>query len=499
MAKKYVLAFDEGTSSARAILFDRAGAIASIAQREFRQVYPHPGWVEHDPLEIWNVQLSVAREALATAGARPEDLAAIGITNQRETCVVWDRATGLPIHNALVWQDRRTAGICDELKSQGLEPYVRAATGLVIDAYFSGTKLAWILDNVPGARQRAEKGELAAGTIDSWIIWNLTDGRVHVTDTSNASRTMLFNIRDGAWDEKLLQAVRVPLEILPTVRDTAEVYGHTAARFFDGVALPIASAVGDQQGALFGQSCFEAGMVKCTYGTGCSLLMNTGAKPMPSRNNLLTTVAWSIDGKMEYALEGLIFTCGSVVQWLRDEMQLIHSAAESELAANQVTDTNGVYFVPAFTGLSAPYWDQYARGTIVGITRGANRNHIVRAALESMAFQIRDVISCMEADSGIALTELKVDGGAVLNNFLMQFQADLIGAEVRRPTVVDTTAKGAACLAGLATGFWKDKKDCAGTFTLDRRFAPAMEREQADRLYAGWTRAVQRARDWEQH
>lgn len=499
MSTKYVLAFDEGTSSARAILFDQGGAIAAIAQREFRQIYPHPGWVEHDPTEIWNVQLSVAREALAHAGARPDEVAAIGITNQRETCVVWDRATGLPIHNALVWQDRRTAGRCDELKAGGLEPYVRDATGLVIDAYFSGTKIAWILDNVPGARERAERGELAAGTIDSWLIWNLTEGRVHVTDCSNASRTMLFNIRDGAWDDKLLQAVRVPRAVLPAVRNTAEVYGRTAARLFDGVAIPVASAVGDQQGALFGQSCFDAGMVKCTYGTGCSLLMNTGAKPMPSRNNLLTTVAWSMDGRMEYALEGLIFTCGSVVQWLRDEMQLIHSSAESELAATQVADTNGVYFVPAFTGLSAPYWDQYARGTIVGLTRGANRNHLVRAALESMAYQIRDVIACMEADSGIPLTELKVDGGAVRNDFLLQFQADLVGAEVLRPTVVDTTAKGAACLAGLATGFWKDKSACAGTFTLDRRFTPAMERAHADRLYAGWTRAVQRSRDWEQH
>lgn len=499
MANKYVLALDEGTSSARAILFDKAGRIVAIGQREFRQIYPSPGWVEHDPVEIWNVQLSVAREALATANARPDQIAAIGITNQRETCVVWDRATGLPIHSAIVWQDRRTAGKCDELKAQGLEPYVREATGLVIDAYFSGTKIAWILDNVPGARDRAEKGELAAGTIDSWLIWNLTEGKVHVTDFSNASRTMLFNIRDRAWDDKLLDAVRVPRPVLPAVRNSSEVYGKTAARLFDGVSIPVAAAIGDQHGALFGQSCFDSGMVKCTYGTGCSLLMNTGAKPMASRNNLLTTIAWSLDGEVEYALEGLIFTCGSVVQWLRDEMQLIHNSADSEHAAAQVRDTNGVYFVPAFTGLSAPYWDQYARGTLVGITRGTNRNHIIRAALESMAFQIRDVIGCMEADSGIALSELKVDGGAVLNNFLMQFQADLVGADVLRPQVVDTTAKGAAYLAGLATGFWPDKQALAGAFTLDRRFTPAMGREQADRLYAGWTRAVQRARDWEQH
>jgi glycerol kinase len=499
MNKKYVLALDEGTSSARAILFDKAGEIVSIGQREFRQIYPNPGWVEHDPLEIWNVQLSAAREALMQANVRPEEIAAIGITNQRETCVVWDRATGLPIHNALVWQDRRTAGVCDELKAQGLEAYVREATGLVIDAYFSGTKIAWILDNVEGARERANRGELAGGTIDSWLIWNLTEGKAHVTDQSNASRTMLFNIVKAAWDDKLLEAVRVPRSVLPKVRNSSEVYGMSAAKFFDGVQIPVASAVGDQQGALFGQSCFQPGMVKCTYGTGCSLLMNTGFKPMPSLNNLLTTVAWGLDGKLEYALEGLIFTCGSVVQWLRDELKLIHLSAETELAARQVPDTNGAYFVPAFTGLSAPYWDQYARGTLLGITRGTNRNHIIRAALESMAFQVRDVIGCMEADSGIALADLKVDGGAVSNNFVMQFQADLLGVPVMRPKVVDTTARGAAFLAGLATGFWADQAALANAFTLDRQFTPTMARAHADKLYAGWSRAVQRSRDWEQH
>ena len=497
--KQYVLALDEGTSSARAIVFDRGGEIVSIGQREFRQIYPNPGWVEHDPLEIWNVQLSAAREALLQANVRPEQLAAIGITNQRETCVVWDRATGLPIHNALVWQDRRTAGACDELKARGAEAYVREATGLVIDAYFSGTKIAWILDHVDGARARAERGELAAGTIDSWLIWNLTEGRAHVTDPSNASRTMLFNIVKAQWDDKLLDLLRVPRSVLPTVRNSSEVYGLSAAKFFDGVQIPVASAVGDQQGALFGQSCFEPGMVKCTYGTGCSLLMNTGARPMMSRNNLLTTVSWGLDGELEYALEGLIFTCGSVVQWLRDELKLIHLSSETELAAQQVADTNGAYFVPAFTGLSAPYWDQYARGTLLGITRGTNRNHIIRAALESMAFQVRDVIGCMEADSGIALADLKVDGGAVSNNFVMQFQADLLGVPVLRPKVVDTTARGAAFLAGLATGFWADKAALANAFTLDRRFTPAMERARADLLYAGWSRAVQRSRDWEQH
>jgi len=445
MTKTYVMALDEGTSSARAILFDRAGNIAALAQREFRQIYPQPGWVEHDAVEIWNTQLAVAREAMAEIGATHDQIAAIGITNQRETSLVWDRKTGVPLHHALVWQDRRTAGVCDALKARGLEPYVKENTGLVIDAYFSGTKLAWVLDTVPGARARAEAGELAAGTIDTWLIWNLTGGRVHVTDASNASRTLLFNIRTGEWDDRLLAELNVPRAILPDVRDSSEIYGETDPALFGG-PIPVAASIGDQQGALFGQSCFEAGMVKATYGTGGSLMMNAGTVPMPSNTGLLTTVAWRLDGRLEYALEGLLFTVGSVVQWLRDELKLIHHAAETELAARLVPDTNGVYIVPAFTGLSAPWWDQYARGTIVGITRGANRNHLIRASLESMAYQIRDVIGCMEKDAGIQVSDLKVDGGAAANNFVMQFQADQLGVTVLRPKVADTTARGAAFL-----------------------------------------------------
>jgi glycerol kinase len=495
MTDSHVMALDEGTSSARAILFDHGGNVVSIAQREFRQIYPRPGWVEHDADEIWATQLSVAREAMAKAHATAEQIAAIGITNQRETIVVWDRETGQPIHNALVWQDRRTAGVCDALKAKGFETHVREATGLVIDAYFSGTKLAWLLDNVPGARARAERGELAAGTIDTWLIWHLTGGRLHVTDASNASRTLLFNINTGAWDETLLAELDVPRAILPEVRDSSEVYGLTDPALFGG-AIPVAASIGDQQGALFGQSCFEAGMVKATYGTGGSLMMNAGDKPMPSKNGLLTTVAWRIDGKLCYALEGLLFTVGSVAQWLRDELKLIHNAAETELSAQLVPDTNGVYVVPAFTGLSAPWWDQYARGAIVGITRGANRDHLIRASLESMAYQIRDVIGCMEADSGIPVRDLKVDGGAAMNNFVMQFQADQLGVDVLRPKVADTTARGAAFLAGLAVGYWQDKDDLRNAFTLDRAFTPSCDRATADKLYRGWSRAVDRARDW---
>lgn len=498
MSKSFVMALDEGTSSARAILFDYSGNIVSSAQREFRQIYPKPGWVEHDGNEIWQVQLSVAREAIKRAGINPGELAAIGITNQRETCLIWDRKTGQPLHNALVWQDRRTSGACDALKANGLEPYVKANTGLVIDAYFSGTKLAWMLDNVPNARERAERGELAAGTIDTWLIWNLTGGRVHVTDASNASRTLLFNIKTGSWDDNLLKELRVPRSILPDVRNSSEVYGETDVDLF-GAAIPVSASCGDQHGALFGQSCFEAGMVKATYGTGGTLLMNTGKKMMRSENGLLTVVAWKLDNEIEYALEGTLFTVGSVVQWLRDELKMINSAAETEAAATEVSDTNGVYVVPAFTGLSAPWWDQYARGTIVGITRGANRNHIIRASLESMAYQIRDVIDRMRADSGIEITELKVDGGAVANNFLLQFQADQLGVRVLRPTVVDTTARGAAFLAGLAVGFWKDKAALNNAFKLDRQFLPSQDRAAADKLYLGWSRALDRARDWAEH
>ncbi|MEX3013983.1 glycerol kinase GlpK [Gymnodinialimonas hymeniacidonis] len=497
--KKYVLALDEGTSSARAILFDRNGEIASIGQQEFRQIYPNPGWVEHDPQEIWTTQLGVIRDAMKGAKAKFVEVAAIGITNQRETVVVWDRKTGRPIHNALVWQDRRTAEICDAMKERGLEALIREKTGLVIDAYFSGTKIAWILDNVEGARARAEKGELAVGTIDSWLIWNLTGGKVHVTDVSNASRTQLMDIRSCKWDQQLMDEIRVPCAVLPKIKDTSEVYGTTDPAIFDGEEIPVASAVGDQQGALFGQACFEAGMVKATYGTGGSLMMNVGDKPKYSDNGLLTTVACRVNGKVDYAVEGLLFTVGSVIQWLRDELQIIHNAAESELSAKAVPDTNGVYIVPAFTGLSAPHWDQYARGTIVGITRGTNRDHIVRAALESMAYQIRDVIDCMQKDTGIELADLKVDGGAAMNDFVLQFQADQLNVSVLRPTIVDSTARGAAFLAGLAVGFWQDKSALRETFTLDEQFDPKVDRATADKLYAGWLKATDRARDWEEH
>jgi glycerol kinase len=498
MVETYVMALDEGTSSARAILFDRDGNIVSLAQREFRQIYPKPGWVEHDATEIWSTQLSVAREAIQKAQISASQIAAIGITNQRETSVVWDRETGIPLHNALVWQDRRTSVVCDQLKERGLEAYVKENTGLVIDAYFSGTKIAWVLDNVAGARERAERGELAAGTIDSWLIWNLSGGKAHVTDASNASRTLLFNIRTGDWDERLLKELNVPRAILPSVRNSSEVYGQTDAALF-GAAIAVASSIGDQQGALFGQSCFDQGMVKATYGTGGTLLMNTGDRMMSSDNGLLTTVAWQLDGQIEYALEGTLFTVGSVVQWLRDELKIIHSASETEAAALEVDDTNGVYFVPAFTGLSAPFWDQYARGTIVGITRGANRNHLIRASLESMAYQIRDVIGRMEQTSGIPLTELKVDGGAAMNNFVLQFQADQLGVPVLRPRIIDTTARGAACLAGLAVGFWKDKAHLRNAFALDREYRPSADRASADALYRGWSRAVDRSRDWAAH
>ncbi|SDN04407.1 glycerol kinase GlpK [Ensifer sp. YR511] len=498
MCEKYVMALDEGTSSARAILFDRAGSLVSLAQREFRQIYPKPGWVEHDANEIWSTQLSVAREVMQNAGVGPESIAAIGITNQRETCLIWDRKTGVPLHNALVWQDRRTAGVCDQLKSRGLEPYVKENTGLVIDAYFSGTKLAWILDHTPGARERAQRGELAAGTIDTWLIWNLTGGTAHITDASNASRTLLFNIRTGAWDERLLEELRVPRSILPEVCDSSQVYGQTDRDLFGG-EIPVASSIGDQQGALFGQSCFRAGMAKATYGTGGTLLMSTGTEIRSSDNGLLTTVAWRLNGQLEYALEGTLFSVGSVVQWLRDELKIIHSASETEAAALEVPDTNGVYIVPAFTGLSAPFWDQYARGTIVGITRGANRNHLIRASLESMAYQIRDVIDRMEADSGIAVAELKVDGGAAMNDFVLQFQSDQLGVQVLRPKVIDTTARGAAFLAGLAVGYWKTKADLHSAFALDKAFQPTADRSSADKLYRGWCRTVDRSRDWAEH
>ncbi|MFN8082105.1 MAG: glycerol kinase GlpK [Kineosporiaceae bacterium] len=500
---RFVMAFDSGTTGIRAILFDHSGSIVAEASREFGQIYPQPGWVEHDAREIWDTQVTVARQVLAAAGAEAGDVAAIGITNQRETTVVWNRRTGEPVHHAIVWQDRRTAAFCDELKARGLEEYVRTTTGLVVDAYFSATKVRWILDHVPGARRAAEAGELAFGTVDSWLVWKLTGGTeaagaVHVTDVSNASRTLLFDIHRLCWDERLLDELGVPAAMLPEVRATSEVYGHTVADLF-GAPIPVAAAVGDQQGALFGQACFEQGMVKSTYGTGASLLMNTGLSPVPSTSGLLTTVAWRVGEKVQYALEGLIFVSAASIQWLRDELRIIYDAEDTELAARRVPDTNGVYFVPAFVGLAAPYWDPYARGAIMGLTRGANRNHVIRAALEAIAYQIRDVIDLMQAESGIAPTEIKVDGGAARNSFLMQFQADLLGVPVVRPRVIESSARGAAFLAGLAVGFWSDMADLVDSFELERRFTPQLDPARADALYRGYQKAVERTRDWEEH
>lgn len=496
MEKKYILALDQGTTSSRAIIFDKDGQIIKIAQNEFTQYYPKPGWVEHDPMEIWGTQSGVASQVLETAGIRSEEIATIGITNQRETTVVWDKTTGRPVYNAIVWQCRRTAGLCDELKERGLEGYIRENTGLVIDAYFSGTKIKWILDNVEGARERAKRGDLLFGTIDTWLIWNLTRGEVHVTDYSNAARTMIYNIKDLCWDENLLEELEIPASMLPEVRPSSEIYGWTDPHIFGGAGIPISGIAGDQQAALFGQACFEAGMAKNTYGTGCFMLMNTGEKIVPSKKGLLTTIAWGVDGKVEYALEGSIFVAGAVVQWLRDEMKLISTAAESEYFAQKVQDSNGVYLVPAFVGMGAPYWDSYARGTMVGLTRGANRNHIIRAALESIAYQTRDVLEAMEEDSGIKLRTLKVDGGAVANNFLMQFQADILGVDVYRPDIIETTALGAAYLAGLGVGFWTDKDEIAKRWKVDRVFKPEMEVERQEILYQGWRKAVERSLKW---
>lgn len=494
---KYVLALDQGTTSSRAIIFDHNGKSVGVAQKEFTQIYPKPGWVEHDPMEIWGTQSGVAREALETTGIRPQDIAAIGITNQRETTVVWDKNTGKPVYNAIVWQCRRTAGICDDLKARGLESYIRENTGLVVDAYFSGTKVKWILDNVEGAREKAENGELLFGNVDTWLIWNLTRGKVHVTDYSNASRTMLFNIKELKWDEKILAELGIPASMLPEVKPSSYQYGVTDPQTFGGAEIPIAGDAGDQQAALFGQACFEPGMAKNTYGTGCFMLMNTGEKLVPSNNGLLTTIAWGLDNKVEYALEGSIFVAGASVQWLRDELKLIDTASASEEVATAVEDTNGVYVVPGFVGMGAPYWDMYARGTIVGLTRGANRNHIVRATLESIAYQTRDVLQAMQEDSGINLQALKVDGGAVANNFLMQFQSDILGVPVDRPEVTETTALGAAYLAGLAVGFWDDKQEIAKKWNVDRTFDPGMEEEKKEGKYKGWKKAVDRALKWE--
>ena len=493
--RQYVAALDQGTTSSRCVLFDRAQNIVGMAQKEFTQVYPQPGWVEHDPMEIYSSQYGVLNEALAQAGIPTAEVAAIGITNQRETTVVWDRETGRPVCNAIVWQCRRTAALCEELKKDGaFADYVRRRTGLLIDAYFSATKIRWILDNVPGAREGAERGRLLFGTVDSWLIWKLTGGRVHVTDCTNASRTMLYDIENLRWDEEICRRLDIPMGMLPEVRSSSEVYGTVNIQ---GVEVPIAGIAGDQQAALFGQACFAAGEAKNTYGTGCFLLMNTGEKLVRSRNGLVTTIAAGLEGKVQYALEGSVFVGGAVIQWLRDELRLITEAADSEYSARKVPDSGGVYVVPAFTGLGAPHWDMYARGAILGLTRGAGRDHIIRAALESIAYQTGDVLSAMEEDIGIRLRELRVDGGASANDFLMQFQADVVGGAILRPVIRETTALGAAYLAGLAAGVWRSREEIRGQWTLERRFDPGISQAERDRLRQGWTRAVDRAKGWE--
>ncbi|NLB28153.1 MAG: glycerol kinase GlpK [Clostridiaceae bacterium] len=492
----YVMALDAGTTSNRCILFDKEGHVCSVAQKEFRQSYPKPGWVEHDANEIWSTQLGVAVEAMNKVNARAQDIVAIGITNQRETTVLWDKHTGEPVYKAIVWQCRRTADECDRLKAEGLTELFREKTGLVIDAYFSATKIKWILDHVPGVRERAESGNILFGTIETWLIWRLTRGAVHVTDYSNASRTMLFNIRDLKWDEELMRILDIPPQILPEVRPSSCDYGETDASFFGG-PIAIAGAAGDQQAALFGEACFLAGEVKNTYGTGCFLLMNTGETPVFSENGLVTTIAWGVGGKVIYALEGSIFIAGAAVQWLRDELHLIKTAEESEALALQVKDTAGCYVVPAFTGLGAPYWDQYARGTIVGLTRGVNDRHLIRATLESIAYQTLDVLDVMQRESEIRLSSLKADGGAANNNFLMQFQADITGVPVMRPACVETTALGAAYLAGLARGFWPDMAELRRNWKIDRVFEPAMTALDREKMIAGWKKAVTRSFDWD--
>lgn len=493
--QKYIMALDAGTTSCRCILFDRKGNICSVAQREFTQYFPQPGWVEHDADEIWACQLGVAVEAMTKIGASASDIAAIGITNQRETAIVWDKNTGEPVYRAIVWQCRRTSSYCDSLKGKGLTDRFQQKTGLVIDAYFSGTKIKWILDNVPGARERAVRGELLFGTVETWLIWKLTKGAVHVTDYSNASRTMLFNINTLEWDAEILDELGIPKCMLPQARPSSCIYGETDPSFLGG-SIPIAGAAGDQQAALFGQTCFQPGEAKNTYGTGCFLLMNTGDTPVFSENGLVTTIAWGLDGKVTYALEGSIFVAGAAIQWLRDEMRLIDSAADSEYMASKVKDTNGCYVVPAFTGLGAPHWDQYARGTIVGITRGVNKYHIIRATLESIAYQVNDVLCAMKADSGIGLTSLKADGGASANNFLMQVQADIINAPVNRPVCVETTAMGAAYLAGLAVGYWKNKDEVVKNWAVDRTFIPSISEEDRSARIKGWNKAVKYAYGW---
>ena len=498
MTKKYVLALDQGTTSSRSILFDETSNIVAVAQKEFTQIFPKPGWVEHNANEIWSTQIGTMAEVVANAGIDPSEIAAIGITNQRETTVVWEKATGKPVYNAIVWQSRQTMGICDDIKAKGLADKFRQKTGLVVDAYFSGTKVKWILDNVEGARAKAEAGELLFGTIDTWLIWKLSGGKVHVTDYSNASRTLMYNIRDLKWDDELLEILTVPKSMLPEVRPSSEVYGLTAPAVFQGAEIPIAGAAGDQQAALFGQTCFRPGMAKNTYGTGCFMLMNTGSELYTSKNGLLTTIAWGIEGKVEYALEGSIFVAGSAVQWLRDGLKAIEAAQDSEYYAGKVSDAEGVYVVPAFVGLGAPYWDMKARGAILGLTRGTTKGHIIRATLDSMAYQTKDVLGAMEADSGIKLQALKVDGGAVANNLLMQFQSDILGVPVDRPVVTETTALGAAYLAGLAVGVWANKENLIQNWQLNRRFEPTMGADERAKLYAGWQKAVKRSMDWEE-
>jgi glycerol kinase len=495
-APRYVLALDQGTTSSRAIVFDHDARPVAVAQKEFAQIYPRPGWVEHDPLEIWSSQQSTVTEVLSRAGLGAGDIAAIGLTNQRETTIVWERATGRPVHNAIVWQDRRTADACAALKASGIEKMVTAKTGLRLDPYFSATKIRWILEHVPGARTRAERGELLFGTVDTWLLWKLTGGRVHATDVTNASRTLLCDIRKGTWDDELLACFGIPRSMLPEVRSCSETFGHVDSALYPP-GVPIAGIAGDQHAALFGQACFEPGMVKNTYGTGCFALMHTGAEPVPSRNNLLTTVAWRLGGRTEYALEGSVFIGGAVVQWLRDELQLVRDVRELDALASSVPDSGGLFLVPAFAGLGAPHWDPYARGTLVGITRGANRAHLCRAAIESIAFQTADLVACMEKDSGLELSGLRVDGGASRSAPLLQFQAELLGVPVVRPRCVETTAMGAAYLAGLAVGFWSDRADIARHWEVDATFTPARPREEIASLRREWDRAVERARGWE--
>ena len=492
---KYIMALDAGTTSNRCILFDEKGQICSMAQKEFRQFFPNPGWVEHDANEIWSTQLGVAVEAMNMINAKAADIAAIGITNQRETAIVWNKETGEPVYNAIVWQCRRTSAIADALKAKGLQELYRQKTGLIIDAYFSATKIKWILDNVDGARKLAEEGKLLFGTVETWLIWKFTKGKVHVTDYSNASRTMLFNINTLEWDKDILKELDIPESMLPTPVPSSQVYGYTDPSFL-GDEIPLAGAAGDQQAALFGQTCFHEGEAKNTYGTGCFLLMNTGEKPVFSKNGLVTTIAWGLDGRVNYALEGSIFVAGAAIQWLRDGMRLIDSSSDSEYMATKVKGTHGCYVVPAFTGLGAPHWDQYARGTIVGITRGTNKNHIIRATLESIALQVCDVIDAMKADAGMEVKSLKVDGGASANNFLMQFQSDMLDVPVRRPSCIETTAMGAAYLAGLAVGYWKNKEDVISNQSLDREFTPQITPEEREAKRKGWNKAVKYAYGW---